>query len=153
MLILLCMCPHTEERDRVCVFSYPHWKLLFYKFSLFCRDKKRACVYPLFLSLKRPFWWKKRYFGTLSSNSTIAFILLYMCPHTTIYACSHYCACVLVLLYVSSYYYVCVLILVYMPVSFSCLHAACRARCGKTCDKSASRYTHISIYSLILWYE
>jgi hypothetical protein len=44
--------------------------------------------------------------------------LVYMCPHTTIYVSSYYYTCVLILLYmcphttihVSSYYYICVLI-------------------------------------------
>ncbi len=48
-------------------------------------------------------------------------MLLYMCPHTTVYvpSCYYICAlcyymCVFILLYVSLYYYICVLILLYM---------------------------------------
>jgi hypothetical protein len=48
-------------------------------------------------------------------------ILLYMCPHTTIYVSSHYYICVLILLYMCPQYYymcphttICVLILLYM---------------------------------------
>ena len=60
---------------------------------------KREHAFTLSFSLiKMAFFMKKGYFGTLSSNSTMAFILVYMCPHTTIYACSHYYACVVMLL-------------------------------------------------------
>ncbi len=54
-------------------------------------------------------------------------MLLYMCPHATIYVSSYYYVCVLILLYmcphtimcVSSYCYICVLILLYV-----CPHSA-----------------------------
>ncbi len=76
-----------------------------------------------------------------------ALILLYMCPHTRIYAqrqregagspqyvCPHTAVCVLILLYVPSYYYMCALILLYM-----CPHTtiyAGRSRFSSICVSS-----------------
>jgi len=43
-----------------------------------------------------------------TGNAWTIFILLYMCPHTTVYVSSYDYTCVLIPLYVSSYYYICV---------------------------------------------
>jgi hypothetical protein len=41
-------------------------------------------------------------------------ILLYLCPHTTVYVSAYYCICVRILLHVSAYYCICVRILLYL---------------------------------------
>ena len=50
-------------------------------------------------------------------------IILYMRPHTAMYACSYCCMCPHTAIYVSSYSYICVLILLYVPSYCSiCVH-------------------------------
>jgi hypothetical protein len=50
----------------------------------------------------------------VSSYYTCVLILLYMCPHTTIYVSSYYYICVLILLYICPPTTICVRILTYM---------------------------------------
>jgi hypothetical protein len=108
------MCPHTVPQAslRKCVLI-----LLFV--SSYCAEgiaPSYYCICVLILLYMCPHTtvYVSSYYY-MCPHTTICFlILLCMCPHTTVYVSSYYYVCVLILLYMCPHTTICVLILLYM---------------------------------------